>query len=157
MVSILWIDDEYNRPDEDDPENYPDESGKLMKVIGRLREEFDVICIAECDEALELLQQSDVPFSLIILDLLMPIGEACEDLQYNGVLSGVVFAENLRNKYGVSLPIIIYTRLTKNPVIWSRLSKIGIRDEDFIPKQDPTDTSQYRFMDLKQAIDRHLR
>jgi CheY-like chemotaxis protein len=152
--SILLIDDDYNQPDEDDPENYPDESGKLMKVIRRLREEYDVTGVADCDEALELLKPSNAQFSLIILNVQMPIGEACEDLQYNGVLSGVVFAENLRNKYSINLPIVVYTSKPKHGVIWARLSKIGIRDEDFIPK---IDAGRDTFPDLKEAVDKHLR
>lgn len=157
--NILFVDDEYNPMYEDDPTEYPNFEGVIMSIIRRLREDYDVTGVASCDDALEILMKSENQFSLIILDLQMNRDSAGNDFRYQGRLSGVVFAETIRNKHSIKLPIIIYTVLSKNGTadLWGRLSKVGIRDEDFIPKGHAKDPFRDTFPDLKEAVDRYLR
>ena len=69
----------------------------------------DVVLVEDCDSALAIIETSEAPFDLVLLDLLIrERAHTPVDPQKNRLL-GYQLVSAIRSKYGDSVPIVIYS------------------------------------------------
>lgn len=126
--TIVWIEDDYYVIQ---PVVYP------LEKAG-----YNIVNIPDTKEAVEkldLLRQAD----LILLDMLLPRGLEGQDF---GDYPGLKFFRELRNKYKVKTPVVVFTVLTQGNLI-KELNELGA--EDIVRKP-------IRPSELKERVERVL-
>src|SRR5688572_21561640 len=96
---------------------------------------YSVFFKADVDDALEFLDQNVNEVKLLIVDIMMPVGEAFKDAPHDGLRTGLDLYERIRTKFN-ELPIVILTHVAdegvrdtfnNEPNCWFR------RKEDVLP------------------------
>ena len=90
-----------------------DEKRRMDSYFQELKFKHDVIFKRDVDEALKHLEKHGKELEGVILDIMMPPGEAFENeprADY-GYRSGILFFERIRSDYP-HLPVIIFTNVT---------------------------------------------
>ncbi len=121
---ILFVDDEKRRM-----ESYV----KELKLSG-----YEVEIKSDVDSALDFFNKNYKQIELLILDIMMPAGNAFEnvDTKY-GLRTGIIFYEGIRNRNS-TLPIIIFTNVSDEAVekkINLDKKSLFLQKEDFLPFQ----------------------
>ena len=121
---ILFVDDEKRRM-----ESYAEE----LRLSG-----YKVEIKSDVDSALDFFQENYKQIKLLILDIMMPAGNAFEnvDTKY-GLRTGIIFYEEIRNRNS-NLPILIFTNVS-NEAVEKKISldkkSLFLQKEDFLPFQ----------------------
>lgn len=121
---ILFVDDEKRRI-----EIYMEEL-KLSK--------YEVEIKSDVDSALDFLDKNLEKIELLILDVMMPTGNAFKDVDTKyGLRTGISFYNKIRNQ-NPTLPIMIFTNVSDEEVekkISSDKKSLFLQKEDFLPFQ----------------------
>lgn len=115
---ILLVDDECC-PGQDSPKGI-----YMWYYAEALREaDFEVTEVIGPDDALSELAAEGARFDLVVLDIMMPPGEAYKEVNtLEGLRTGVFLGSTLRERYP-NLPVVVLTNLA-NPQILSQVREL---------------------------------
>lgn len=97
-----------------------DEETKRSKAIKDYLEEsgFEVLFFYSVDRSYEFIKCNIGNIDLIILDIMMPDGDLfADELTENGLLTGYLYYNKLRQEFGYSIPVIVYTAINRDEII----------------------------------------
>lgn len=104
---IVWIDDDYNK-------------SQLSEFLEDRFDITDIRTVRETLESLEKLKQA----RFIIFDMIIPNGP--EEVRF-GYYSGLELLGELRDRYGITTPILVLTAVERADVL-AQLTKLGVSE-----------------------------
>lgn len=123
-----------------------DDTYGLSLVIEKLKVDFNLELVSNCDSALEVIK-SGAAIDLILLDIWLPDGDACPR-DNNTQLTGLIFAKYLLEVMKLDIPIVCYSSAKERRII-DAANKAGVKET--VPKTGISDYSR-----LQQAILRNI-
>lgn len=132
---ILWLDNDlpYIRP-----------------YVNTLRASgYEVNEVVSLSEAETILEQSQIPFALIIIDVMVPTQDESELENYPveatdfGHKSGLVFYNRIKSRYGQTMPPVAVTTVRLDQDIRNEFIESGLEEKNFLTKYDVRDPADF--------------